>query len=150
MQKEDLLNLKDEELDRMFRAGAPGPIPSGNASGEAIIWSGTFWSKVIAKLAHDLAWQGKIFTPNPDGDGATLVNKLGPTGGLHAVVARVYMTTSWCDGKPCVVLDYSKTSLLGQKLRDEIRLIDPVTHLYLGKVWWGTRELIAFALEFPS
>lgn len=149
MQKEDLLKLSPAELDALFTAGAPGPIPSGNAAGEAILWSGTFWSNLIARFAHDLAWQGKIFTPNPDGDGATLINKLGPSG-VHGIVARVYQTTSWFDAKPCIVLDYSKTSLLAQKIRDEIRLIDPVTHLYLGKVWWGTRLLLGFALEFPS
>jgi hypothetical protein len=149
MQKEDLLNKPAAELNRLFTAGLPAPIPSGNASGEAILWSGTFWSHLIARMAHDLAWQGKVFTPDPQGGGATLINKLGPTG-VHGIVARVYNTTSWYDGLPCIVLDYSKTSLLAQKIRDEIRLIDPATRLYLGKVWWGTRELLGFALEFPS
>jgi hypothetical protein len=149
MQKEDLLKLSPDELDTLFTAGIPAPIPTGNAAGEAILWSGTFWSNLIARFAHDLAWQGKVFTPNPGGDGATLINKLGPSG-IHAIVARVYTTNSWYDTKPCIVLDYSKTSLLAQKIRDEIRLIDPATHLYLGKVWWGTRELLGFALEFPN
>jgi hypothetical protein len=145
----DLLGKTPAELNQLFGSALPGPIPLGNASGEAIVWPGTFWSRLIAHFVHDLAWQGKIFTPNPDGDGATLENKLGPAG-VRAVVARVYFTSSWFDGKACIVLDYSKTSFLAREIRDEIRLIDPATHLYLGKVWWGKTELIGFALEFPG
>ncbi|HUJ42333.1 MAG TPA: hypothetical protein VLW52_01875 [Opitutaceae bacterium] len=149
MDLNDLLGKTQQELDQIFSAHQPGPIPTGNAAGEAIVWPGTFWSRLIARFVHDLAWQGKVFTPNPDGDGATLVNKL-TAAGVHAVVARVYYTTSWLDGKQVIVLDYSKTSLLARKIRDEIRLVDPVTHLYLGKVWWGKTRLIDFALRFPA
>ncbi|HZL46716.1 MAG TPA: hypothetical protein VFC28_10855 [Opitutaceae bacterium] len=145
----DLLGKTQSALDEIFSAYAPGPIPQGNAEGEAIVWPGTFWTRLIARFVHDLAWQGKVFTPNPAGSGATLVNKLTPVG-VQAVVARVYYTPSWLDGKQCIVLDYSKTSFLARKIRDEIRLIDPAGHLYLGKVWWGKTRLIDFALKFPA
>jgi hypothetical protein len=46
------------------------------------------------------------------------------------------------------VLDYSKTSIFARKIRDEIRLIDPVNKIYLGKVWWGKTRLVDFALDF--
>jgi hypothetical protein len=91
MQKEDLLNKTPADLDQLFTSGVAAPIPSGNAAGEVVLWKGTFWDHVIARLAHDLAWQGKIFTPNPEGGGATLINKLGPDG-VHGIVARVYTT----------------------------------------------------------
>lgn len=149
MNLNDLLGKTPPALDQIFTSNAPGPIPTGNAEGEAIVWPGTFWTRLIARFVHDLAWQGKVFTPNPDGNGATLENKLTPLG-VRAVVARVYFTNSWFDGKPCIVLDYSKTSLLARKIRDEIRLIDPASHLYLGKVWWGKTRLIDFALKFPA
>jgi hypothetical protein len=149
MQLSDLLGKSQADLDRLFTSVPAGPIPTGNAEGEAIVSPGSFWAKLIARAAHDLAWQGKVFTPNPGGDGATLVNKL-TAAGLQAVVARVYYSTSWFDQKQVIVLDYSKTSLLARKIRDEIRLIDPVTHLYLGKVWWGKTGLIDFALKFPA
>ena len=55
--------------------------------------------------------------------------------GLEAIVARVYKGESWLDGKECIVLDYSETSLLAHYIRDEIRQIGP--DLYLGKVYWG-------------
>ncbi len=149
MKIEDLLKKTQAELDDIFTHNTAGNIPIGNATGEAIVWPGTLWTRLIARFVHDLAWQGKVFTPTPGGSGATLENKLGPTG-IKSVVARVYYTPSWLDDKECIVLDYSKTSLLARKIRDEIRLIDPATKLYLGKVWWGKTRLIDFALQFPT
>jgi hypothetical protein len=66
--------------------------------------------------------------------------------GLNAIVAEVYKGPSWLDQKECIVLDYSKTSLVAQWIRDEIRLIAPSA--YLGKVYWGKKRLIDFALQF--
>jgi hypothetical protein len=66
--------------------------------------------------------------------------------GVKAIVAKVYKGPSWLDGKECVVLDYSETSILASRVRDEIRMIEP--GLYLGKVYWGKNRLIDFALEF--
>lgn len=145
----DLIGKSQAELDELFKASPAGPIPQGNAEGEAIVHPGTFWSRLIARFVHALAWQGKIFTPNPDGTGATLENKI-TVAGIHAIVARVYYTSSWLDQRECIVLDYSKTSLLARKIRDEIRLVDPVAKLYLGKVWWGQTRLVDFALKFPN
>ena len=68
-----------------------------------------------------------------------------PTG-LNAIIARVYKGPSWLDGKECIVLDYSDTSLLAHWIRDEIRQIGPGT--YLGKVYWDGKRLIDFALQF--
>ena len=44
--------------------------------------------------------------------------------GLKAIVARVYKEPSWLDGKECIVLDYSETSLVASHVRDEIRQVD--------------------------
>jgi hypothetical protein len=144
--------LKDRsqtELDDLFKQSPAGPIPEGEAKGEAIVFPGTFWARIIARFVHALAWKGKTFTLNPDGQGATLVNRVTAIG-APLIVARVYYTESWLDGKQCIVLDYSKTSLFARKIRDEIRLIDPVNRVYLGKVWWGKTRLVDFALDFPS
>jgi hypothetical protein len=146
---ESLIGKSQKELDDIFVASPAGPIPEGDSAGEAIVHPGSFWSRIIARFVHALAWQGKIFTKNPDGNGATLMNKLSAVG-FEGIVARVYYTQSWLDGKECIVLDYSKTSLLAQKIRDEIRLIDPVNKIYLGKVWWGKTRLVDFALQFPN
>ena len=146
---DDLIGKSQAELDALFKNSPAGPIPQGDATGEAIVHPGTFWCRLIARSVHALAWQGKVFTPNPDGRGATLENKI-TVAGIHAIVARVYYTASWLDQQECIVLDYSKTSLLARKIRDEIRLVDPTTKLYLGKVWWGQTRLVDFALKFPN
>ena len=74
-----------------------------------------------------------------------LKNRIGPFG-LNAIIAKVYKAASWLDGKECIVLDYSQTSLVAHWIRDEIRLIGP--GLYLGKVYWDKARLIDFALKF--
>jgi hypothetical protein len=65
--------------------------------------------------------------------------------GLKAIVAKVYYGESWMDQKDCIVIDYSETSLVASRVRDEIRLIQ--TGLFLGKVYWGRKALIHFTLE---
>lgn len=142
-----LMNTSQGALDGLFQESPPGPIPEGDAVGTAIIWPGTLWSRMAARFIRRVAWQGKIFSLSPDGENATLKNKVGPAG-TGLVVARIYYAESWLDGKKCIVLDYSQTSLFARKIRDEIRLVAP--SLYLGKVWWGKTRLIDFALEFPS
>ena len=148
MKLEDLNGKTKAELDELFRASPAGPIPAGDSQGMAIICPGTFWARLFARVVHRLAWQGKVFTRSPDGDDATLQNKV-TAAGVELIVARVYHTESWVDGKECVVLDYSKTSLFARKIRDEIRLVDEENRIYLGKVWWGKKRLIHFALHFP-
>jgi hypothetical protein len=87
------------------------------------------------------AWQGKVF----DSQKGVLKNKITPLG-LNAILAKVYKAPSWLDGKECIVLDYSDTSIIAQWIRDEIREIEP--GLYLGKVYWDKKRLIDFALKF--
>jgi hypothetical protein len=142
---DDLLRLSKAELDDLFKRLEPGPLPEGNSQGAAIVWPGTRGAGVLCWFARRFAWQGKVFTKFPGGNGATLVNKITPFG-IHAIVARVYFDGSWMDAKPCIHIDYSKTSLLARKVRDEIRQIAP--GFYLGKVWWGKKRLIDFALKF--
>ena len=48
----------------------------------------------------------------------------------------------------CIVLDYSQTSLVAHWIRDEIRLIGP--GFYLGRVYWASKPLIHFALQFQQ
>ncbi|AOR75356.1 hypothetical protein QUC32_13310 [Novosphingobium resinovorum] len=135
------LKMDQAALDALFSAHEAGPIPDGEARGTAIIAPGTSVSDEIAKLINIFAWQGKVF----DGEHGFLRNTILPFG-LKAIVAKVYKEPSWLDGKECIVLDYSDTSLLASHVRDEIRMIEP--GLYLGKVYWDKTRLIDFALEF--
>jgi len=129
------------ELDALFRAHEAGPIPDGEAEGTAIIAPGTPFSEAIAACINIFAWKGKVF----DAKAGFLRNEILPFG-LKAIVARVYKAPSWLDGKECIVLDYSETSLVAAHIRDEIRLIDP--SVYLGKVYWDSKRLIDFSLDF--
>jgi hypothetical protein len=138
-----LLKMNQAELDDLFKASPAGSIPDGQAKGTAIIAPGTVFSPEIAEFISLFAWQGKNF----DGKRGVLLNRILPFG-LNAIIAEVYKDASWLDGKECIVLDYSKTSLVAHWIRDEIRQIGP--GFYLGKVYWDRNRLIDFCLEFPE
>lgn len=138
-----LYRMTQAELDDLFRASPPGPMPAGRAEGTPVIAPDTPLSEPAGKLLHLLAWQGKVFDPATK----TLRNIVTPLG-IETIVAAVYEDTSWLDGKPTIVLDYSKTSLIAHWIRDEIRLIAPSA--YLGIVYWGRDRLINFSLVFPA
>lgn len=138
---QQLLKMSQEDLDKLFTASPAGPIPSGEATGTAIIAPGTRFSSDISEFISNFAWQGKVF----DDKHNVLRNKILPFG-LNAIIAKVYKGDSWLDQKECIVLDYSETSLVARWIRDEIREIGP--KLYLGKVYWARQRLIDFALQF--
>ncbi len=138
---DQLLKMSQQELDDLFKKSQSGPIPNGPAKGTAIIAPGTVFSREIAEFVSLFAWQGKTF----DAQRGVLTNRISVLG-LNAIVATVYKDKSWLDGQECIVLDYSKTSLVAQWIRDEIRQIGP--DLYLGKVYWEQKRLIDFCLEF--
>jgi hypothetical protein len=137
-----LLRMSQQELDALFTASEAGPVPEGQADGTAIIAPGTHYSPEIAQFVTYFAWQGKVF----DARTGQLKNRIGPFG-LNAIIAQVYKASSWLDGRECIVLDYSQTSVVAHWIRDEIRLIQ-APGLYLGKVYWDKARLIDFALQF--
>ena len=139
----ELLSMSQQELDDLFSSSPAGEIPNGQAEGTAIIASGTRFSAEIASLINIFAWQGKTF----DAAHGVLTNRI-LAFGLNAIVAEVYKSASWFDNKECIVLDYSKTSLVAKHIRDEIREIDSGT--YLGLVYWDKTRTIHFSLQFPS
>ena len=138
-----LMKMSQQELDALFTNAPTGEIPNGEGKGTAIIAPGTQFIPEIAEMISHFGWQGKTF----DGPRGVLTNRITPFG-LNAIVAEVYKDTSWLDQKECIVLDYSKTSMLAHWIRDEIREIAP--GFYLGKVYWKKTRLIDFCLEFPK
>ena len=136
-----LLGMSQAQLDDLFKGSEPGAIPNGEAKGTAIVAPGTTYTEEIAEFINHFAWQGKTF----DAQKGVLRNRILPLG-LNAIIAKVYKAPSWLDGKECIVLDYSDTSVVAHWIRDEIRLISP--DFYLGKVYWGKDRLIDFSLEF--
>ncbi len=138
-----LLQMSQPQLDALFSAHDAGPIPDGEAEGTAIIAPGTPISEPIAAFINIFAWKGKVF----DAKAGFLRNRILALG-LNAIIARVYKGPSWLDGKECIVLDYSETSLVAAHVRDEIRQIEP--GFYLGKVYWDKARLIDFSLDFRT
>jgi hypothetical protein len=136
--------MSETELENLFRGVAdPGPIPAGEAQGTVIVAPGTELSDLAAKVAHYIAWQGKVFDPAA----GELRNEIGPLG-AKAVRAKVYKQDSWFDSLQSIVLDYSETSLVAHWVRDEIREVAP--GLYLGIVFWKRKKILDFCLQFPA
>lgn len=139
---QQLMAMSQTQLDDLFRASPAGDIPNGEAKGTAIIAPGTKFSSLIAEVINHFGWQGKVF----DAEHGFLKNRI-LVFGLEAILAKVYKGPSWLDTKECIVLDYSQTSTVAHRIRDEIRLISP--SFYLGKVYWDQDRLIDFSLQFP-
>jgi hypothetical protein len=137
-----VLEMSQAELDELFRSSPAGQMPTGRGEGLAIVAPGTAVSKVAARLVRRLVWKGKVF----DQRGESLRNRLLPFD-LEAIVARVYRGPSQLDGNECIVLDYSRTSLVARWVRDEIREISPGR--YLGLAYLAKRRLLHFVLVFP-
>jgi hypothetical protein len=142
LDERDLMRLTNRELDDVFRANPPAPLPAGDLRGTALVFNGTLACRIIAKLAYLFAWQGKRVDP----DGRALVNRITPFR-LPLIRALVSPERSWVDGKPCTLLDYSTTSLVATMVRDETRLVAP--GLQLGVVWLWRRRVAWFTLRAP-
>jgi hypothetical protein len=138
-----MLGMSRRQLDLIFHDHEAGDIPRGEGHGTVLVrWGGTL-STLISKVVHRLAWQGKVFDPEK----GELRNEISPDS-VKAVRAKVYEAPSWFDQKPCIVLDYSHTSLVAKWIRDEIREVSP--GVYLGIVFVRRWKTIDFALEFPA
>jgi hypothetical protein len=136
------LDLSPAQLDELFASSPAGDVPTGRAEGTAIFFAGTRGAKPFAKVARLLLWQGKVFRPATH----DLVNRLSPFS-FKGLRADVYIGDSRFDGRPCVVIDYSKGSRAARRIRDEIRQIGP--NEYLGVVFKDDRRLgVYFLLRF--
>lgn len=139
---ETMLGMSKTKLDELFREHAAGEIPRGEGRGTVLIRWGRFLSTLISRIAHRLAWQGKVFDP----ERGELRNEVSPFR-RKMVRAKVYKAPSWFDQNECIVLDYSHTSFVARKVRDEIREVAP--GVFLGVIYWGRTKLFNFALSFP-
>jgi hypothetical protein len=141
------MTLSRDELDDIYRSATPGPLPTGDTRGTAIV-TGALLPRTLARIAKLFAWQGKVFDIfADDGTCGVLINKITPFS-LNFIVAKVYRAPSWLDQKETIVIDYSSTSFVAKVIRDEIRQVEP--GLYLGKVWWGKTRILDFALTSPA
>jgi hypothetical protein len=142
LNEDALLGMDAAALDAAYASGTLTPVPDGWGSGLALMRPGAPSNALFARFMR-YAWQGKTFYAAH----GILTNRLTPFG-LDDVVAMVYEGQSWFDGKPCLVLDYSKTSVPARFVRDEIREIAPA--LYLGRAYLFKLFAIYFSLRFGS
>ena len=144
-----LLEMPPAELDALFRASPAGPIPEGRGKGTIVALPGTEVAKPLNTVLGAVVWHGKVFHPET----RDLRNLVSPFG-VEAIRAEVSTASSWVDGRPCVLLDYSRSSRVCGWIRDEIREVSP--GVYLGVVWGvgrvfgGRRRILRFALTFPA
>lgn len=148
---QEFLKLQAEQLDEIFRRGRVGSLPEGEGEGTAIVAPGTPISDDIARFIHIFQWKGKVFEHDMNNPAHGWLKNRILLLGSKAVVADVSKGASWFDGKECIVLDYSHTSIVAQWIRDEIREVSP--GVFLGLVYWGKEKekahrLIHFALKF--
>ena len=138
------VTMTPDALDALFADSPAGPIPSGVGRGTAIVAPGSAAAKPLAELTKAFLWQGKVF----DAERGELVNVISPFS-IRAIRASVYEGESWIDGRPSIVLDYSRSSLIARPIRDEIRMIGDGE--YLGIVILGKQKTpLRFHLAFPT
>ena len=137
----DLIKMPPTKLDEFYKNSPVGEIPDGQAKGTVIFIAEIPLEKVLSSVIRRLIWQGKVF----DRDRGFLLNRITPFS-LKLVKANVYRGESWLGDGESIILDYSKTSFVAQKVRDEIRKVTP--GIYLGQAYWGKTRVLCFALEF--
>ncbi len=133
-----LVRMDSSELDRLYRGANPGIQPRGRVRGVPIVSPGSPIAPTLSRGAR-IVWQGKVFRD----DGRTAVNRFF---GVQAVRGNLYYGTSWVDGRPSLVLDYQRTSLVYRRYRDEIRQVGP--NLYLGVMHTRTEPVPTFTRYF--
>ena len=122
---DQLLRMSAAELDAHYHQGIAAAIPPGRVRGTALLAPGTWRTRPLARGTR-LIWQGKII----DEDQATAVNRFF---GIRMIRGRLSQGPSWSDGDPTLVLDYSETSRIYARNRDEIRQVAP--GLFLGLMY---------------
>jgi hypothetical protein len=132
--------MTNAELDRLFRASPAGVVPDGTMRGTVLALPGSPLAQPVAALTYAFLWQGKVV----DRRRGVLKNRITPVR-VRSIKALVSPDPSWVDARPCVVLDYSRTSTVARLVRDELRLVGP--HLYLGVVWLSRRRVLWFTLR---
>ena len=143
VQTQSLKEMSQDELDELYARAKAGSIPHGDSVGATLVFPGTpLYEKVRASA---IVWGGKVFDcPDPAGPG-TLMNKIN---GQLAFKADVYYGESAHDGKPCIIIDYSKAPEFAMfKFKDEIRRV--ANGLYLGRMYRQNEDgAFEFLLNF--
>lgn len=138
---DDLAAMDESSLHAVYRGSGAGSPPRGRLRGTVIPIPGTKMADA-RRAAGRVVWQGKRIAP----DGTNIKNRFF---GLPGVPGRLGQGTSWVDSRPSTIIDYSETSWIYRKYRDEIREVSP--GLFLGVMHDRTvsppKVVMYFALE---
>ena len=139
---DDLVRLCPADLEALYRASPPAPIPGGKVTGRPVIKPGSAMAVPASKLGR-AAWQGKVFDPA----NGLAVNRFF---GVRMIRGELYYAESWHDGRPALILDYRRTSRVYGRYRDELREVAP--GLLLGLMYDRTDRSMTryFALDTGS
>ena len=135
---DQLVRLSPAELEGLYASASVGQLPSGKASGRAILFGGSRLSGPASKVGRAF-WQGKVFSPEE----GRAVNRFF---GIKSVPAALGYGPSWRDGNQAIILDYAETSRLYAPYRDEIREVSP--GLFLGLMFDRRTQPPKLALYF--
>lgn len=137
----NLLNMSQAEIDELYKQGSVGEIPNGDGKGIAIIAAGTILANILALLSQLFVWEGKFFYREQK----FFLNKITPFGS-RAFRGEIYKGNGrFCEGE-AIILDYSQTSFILKKVKEEMREIAP--GFYLAQVYIGDKRVSNFTLEF--
>jgi hypothetical protein len=121
---EQLAGMSWCELEALYRHSCPTEIPVGYARGIPLYDPAKRFTGLRTKCTRAL-WRGKHVRCDD-----SLINQWC---GLRAIKAEVYCGESWLDGRPAVIMDYSKSSWVWRDVRDEVREVAP--GLFLGVMY---------------
>jgi hypothetical protein len=123
---EDLVCRNWCELEQIYRQAKPGNIPTGFLHGHVVFCPDELLAKTKGRMSTHV-WHGKHFLCD-----GTLINQWA---GVKAIRAKVDYGTSWLDGQPAIIFDYSGMSRVWHDVRDETREVAP--GLYVGLMYKG-------------
>ncbi len=134
---EQLLRMNECQLIEIYRCGVVCPVPCGYTPGVVIYKPGSKLTVPMSKLMKLTAWQGKYIKCNK------MINR---QFGIPSIEANIGNGQSWIDGGPTLVFDYSDTSLICNKYRDEVRQVCP--GIYLGCMHKREKDSVRIATWF--
>jgi hypothetical protein len=140
---DELRQMSQMELNQVYAEAQAGNVPDGESAGTAVFFPDAGIFNIPSQILASLFWQGKVF----ETEEGVLVNKVV---GFRAIRAEVYRGESLFDGNESIIIDYSRTSILANPVRDEIREVAP--GIYLGRAYiltlLGAYMGVNFILDF--
>lgn len=127
-----LEGCSQKQLDALFRKGSAKQFPRGDTDGVVLL------QPFLAKKFGEFVWKGKSF----DLKRKELTNRML---GLHLIRGKLGKGRSLFDGKPVLVIDYRKTSLVAHDVIDELREVGK--GIFLGRAYSRGVLVANFALK---